>query len=291
MDRAKYLAAALVTFSLSGLPLLAQQGGTAQQPGTPRSVSVPATDPGQAGASAAQPAGSAVAPATTEMKPVNGELVGKLDSKNARQGDSVVVKTKDTVTTADGTEIPKGSKLIGHVALVHPHSKDMQNSQLALLFDHAELKGGQDVPIHSTIQSLAPPEGEMASSSPDMMTGAPMAGSAAGGGAMGGSRTSSGGTAATGGASTSAPGSSPAGAPVVNGTSDPSAQSGAGTPAAGQVVAGSGANAIRTTSIPNVFLASDAAGPVSGTLFSAKSNVHLDSGTRMVLDVAAANSH
>ena len=30
-----------------------------------------------------------------ELKPVKGELVNKLDSKSAKQGDSVVVKTKE----------------------------------------------------------------------------------------------------------------------------------------------------------------------------------------------------
>ena len=40
---------------------------------------------------------------------MSGELQDKLDSKTAKVGDSVVVKT------ADGTEIPKGTKLVGRV--------------------------------------------------------------------------------------------------------------------------------------------------------------------------------
>ena len=77
------------------------------------------------------------------MSPVNGELVSKLDSKTAKTGDSVVVQTKASVKTPDGTEIPKGSKLVGHVIAAQP-SEAGENSQVALQFDHIELKGGQN---------------------------------------------------------------------------------------------------------------------------------------------------
>ena len=87
------------------------------------------------------------------MSPVNGELVSKLDSKTAKTGDSVVVQTKTSVKTADGTEIPKGSKLVGHV-LGAKASEAGENSQVVLQFDHLELKGGQSVPVHSQIQSI-----------------------------------------------------------------------------------------------------------------------------------------
>ena len=53
------------------------------------------------------------------MSPVSGELMSKLDSKTAKAGDSVVIQTKSSAKTADGTEIPKGSKLVGHVLVVH----------------------------------------------------------------------------------------------------------------------------------------------------------------------------
>ncbi len=56
---------------------------------------------------------SSAAAATAEMSPVNGELVNKLDSKTAKNGDSVVVQTKTAIKTPDGTEIPKGSKVVG----------------------------------------------------------------------------------------------------------------------------------------------------------------------------------
>ena len=284
MVRARLLTVAFATLSFAPLALIAQEGGTNGQPASPPAVQVP-TPGTSAATSDTSPSATGNSPAV-EMKPVKAELVGKLDAKTAKPGDSVVVKTKESIETATGIEIPRGSKVIGHVTLVKAHSKEVQNSELAVEFDHAQLKGGQDVPIHSMIQSVAPPESEMASSSSEMMSGPPMGGAPSGGapsggGAMAGSRPSTGGATAPG-----------AGAPAMATPDAGAANQGNGnTVMAGQVVAGSGPNAIRTTSIPNLYLASDANGPVSGTLFSAKSNVRLDGGTQIVLDVAAANSH
>src|SRR5262245_55960243 len=114
-------------FAFASFPLLAQQPPPATQ------------------AQPTSPAATAEAPAV-EMSPVSGELMSKLDSKTAKTGDSVVVQTKAPVKTADGTEIPKGSKLVGHV-MASRASVGGENSQVALQFDHVELKGGQSVPV------------------------------------------------------------------------------------------------------------------------------------------------
>ena len=44
---------------------------------------------------------------SADMRPVTGELEGKLDSKSARPGDPVVLKTSQKIKTADGMESPK----------------------------------------------------------------------------------------------------------------------------------------------------------------------------------------
>src|SRR5258707_9494048 len=133
-------------FTLASFPLLAQQPPPASQPNRPAAQqNPPGTEPAPQNSAAANQEASAV-----EMSPVNGELVSKLDSKTAKTGDSVVVQTKAPVKTADGTEIPKGSKLVGHVLAVQP-SQPGQNAQLALQFDRVELKGGKTMPVHSQI--------------------------------------------------------------------------------------------------------------------------------------------
>ncbi len=253
-------------FVLASFPLLAQQPPPAQQPAQQPSSANPTPQ--------SRPAASAEA-ATAEMSPVSGELVSKLDSKTAKTGDSVVVQTKSSAKTADGTAIPKGSKLVGRVLAVHA-SAPGENSQMVLLFDHLELKGGQSVPVHSQIQSITPAGGAATSDSAAMSSRPPAA----------------------------AP-SNP-NTPGANGSSQPSGvpqttgQPGAATaatsaPAAGTVVARTGNIAIRTTSVPGVLVANNEPGQqdprmaqASSILLGAKQDIELDGGTEMVVGVAAA---
>jgi hypothetical protein len=259
-------------FALASFPLLAQQPPPESQP------SRPATQQNPAGANPASPNSPAASSPETpaiEMSPVNGELVSKLDSKTAKTGDSVVVQTKTSVKTADGTEIPKGSKLVGHVLAAKPSAAG-DNSQVALQFDHIELKGGQSMPIHSQIQSIAPAGGAASPAGSGAMSGPP----------AGGSTNPS--TSAANGASRAG------GAPQGTGA-DSGAAAGNGAPAAGTVVARSGNIAIATTSVPGVLLANNAPGQqdprmaqASSILLGAKQDIQLDGGTQMVVGVATA---
>jgi hypothetical protein len=89
-----------------------------------------------------------------EMTSVTGELEGKLDSKSAKVGDRVVLKTAEKVHISDGTVIPKGSRLVGHVTDVQAHSNDRAIAQIGIAFDHAELKNGESLPVHSLIRTV-----------------------------------------------------------------------------------------------------------------------------------------
>ncbi len=249
-------------FALASFPLLAQQPPPYSQPSRPATQQNP---PG------AEPAAGPQAPAI-EMSSVNGELVSKLDSKTAKTGDSVVVQTKSSVKTADGTEIPKGSKLVGHVLAAKP-SEAGDNSQVALQFDHIELKGGQSVPIHSQIQSITPAGGAASASASGAMSGPP-----------------------AGSSSNPSTGSAAAGPPQSTGAGSGAAAEKT-APAAGTVVARTGNIAIATTSVPGVLLANNAPGQqdprmaaASSILLGAKQDIELDGGTQMVLGVATAGA-
>jgi hypothetical protein len=266
---------ALVTtlLALGSFSLLAQQPSPANQPNSPTTQQTP---PAAEPASPASPAAAPAAPAV-EMSPVNGELLSKLDSKTAKTGDNVVVQTKASIKTADGTEIPKGSKLMGHVVAVQPSGAGA-NSQVALQFDHIELKGGQSVPVHSQIESIAPAGGAASASGSPAMNGPAAGGSSSPSGAN-----SSRANAAPQGAAGD-PGAAPAG-------------SGGGGPAAGTVVAKNGNIAIQTTSIPGVLLANNAPGEqdprmaqASSILLGARKDIQLEGGTQMVVGVAAGGT-
>jgi hypothetical protein len=122
-----------------------------------------------------------------EMIAVTGELQGNLDSKSAKVGDRVVLKTTSKTQTSDGSILPKGTRLVGRVTEVQAHNSDRAVAQLGIAFDHAELKSGQSVAIHSLIRTVQPSQSvtSMNSMSSDDSITAPMS-SSMGGGRMGG---------------------------------------------------------------------------------------------------------
>jgi hypothetical protein len=185
-----------------------------------------------------------------------------------------VVETKASVKTVDGTEIPKGSKLVGHVVAVQP-SMGGTNSQVALQFDHAELEVGQNLPIHSEIRSIEPPGGEAAANGPSGMDRGAMSGPPAGVASPNGSVPDAGG-----------PGAMPGYAPGASGMGNPA-------PEAGTVVGRTGNITIKTTSVPGVLLANNTPGQqdprmaqASGILLGSKKDVKLEGGTEMAVAVA-----
>jgi hypothetical protein len=162
---------------------------------------------------AASQAGQASASAG-EATGVSAELSKKIDSRNAKAGDEVVAKTTADARLADGTKLPRGSRLVGHVTDAEAKSHDNRDSRLAFDFDHAVLKDGRDVPIHATMRSIsAPAPVASAGGSDDLFAGGGMQGGGmAGGGARGGL-----GGGAVGGGSSNSPGLANSASGVVRG--------------------------------------------------------------------------
>ncbi len=330
-------AALLASLPICALPVLAQQavgsvqsGASAQAAGTSvnqnQNTDVSAAAGRRSGTQAGGVAdGSAMvqtegtggttadpsAQSAAAMMSVSGELLGQLDSKSAKVGDTVIVKTTGSARTAEGTAIPKGSRLVGHVTDVRAHAKGSPESILAVQFDRAEMKGGQSVSIHSVIESISPSASALSSSALDSddsfgsiggmrssgggraaggLTGGPLSGGSALAGGAGGIVGSATGTqGANGGAGSSNLAS--AGDGAVSATARASANTSAA--AAGSLqsaAAAGGALGAHTTAIPGLMLAGDATGATSGTLSASRKNVHLDSGTRMVLGVSSATT-
>ena len=290
---------AATLFAFGAAPLFAQQPPPvspstppAVSPASPQSTQPPSTTPETpAQPSQAQPAQSssaadtsskAVAAAETqpvELRTVNGELRSKLDTKTAKTGDDVVIETSSAVKTADGIEIPKGSRLTGHVVAVKA-SANGATSQVALNIDHAEIKGGQSLPIHSEIQSIGSETDKSGSDAMPRSAQAATANATAPGSPNGAGMPSGAVAGASPSSSTNTPGYAPG--------YTPGATAASGGPAAGTIVAHNGRIAIRATSVPGVLLANNAPGEqdprmaqASGILLGAKKDVVLDSGTRL----------
>jgi len=88
---------------------------------------------------------------------INATLAKPVDSKKAKPGDEVVATTSQDVKANGKVVIRKGSKLIGHVTQAQARGEGNANSSLAILFDHAVLKDGQQVAVKSVVQALARP--------------------------------------------------------------------------------------------------------------------------------------
>jgi hypothetical protein len=270
MRAAATIAVALA--AVSSFPLTAQQqDAPALQAAQAQKQDRPATD-GGAGAAALR------------LQPVNGELIGKLDSKSARTGDIVVIKTTERVKTADGTEIPKGSKIVGKVTGVQARGESAENAQIAIKFDHADLKSGQSLAIESVIESLAPAESNAPSAASNYNT--PMTAGNTNTTPLPGTNMTSGTNhdAMNGNIDTNRSGATPSSMPA------PSTGPAPGGPAPGSIVARNGNVAIRITAIPGVLLATNVTGEpfvnASGIVIGARRDVHLDGGTLVVLALA-----
>jgi hypothetical protein len=105
------------------------------------------------------------------------ELTKSLDSKKLKEGDPVTGRIAADLRLKDGTSIPRGSKVTGHVTESKARSKGDAQSALGIVFDKISLPGGKDLAIKGEIQAIAPnpnsstPEASSGSVGPGMMAG------------------------------------------------------------------------------------------------------------------------
>lgn len=244
---------------------------------------------------------------------LSAELTRSIDSKHAKVGDPVQAKTTRRAVLADGTKLPKGTRLIGHVTKVSRESRSIKTAQLAFGFDHAVLRNGREVPIHAALRSLSAPapiggaDGAFAGDA-GMNSGMMNAGGAGvvrgGGGLLGGA-----GRGVAGGSSALAGGALGAGGNVAGGAANSlrTATAGANAAAAGEagaatraggrnlggaLDAGAGTSAqgqmIPVGNLRGVSFSS-ASDPGSSAMLQANGhNIDLSSGSQMTLAVSAA---
>jgi hypothetical protein len=205
---------------------------------------------------------------------VQAELVKPVDAKKNKVGDEVIAKTTHDVKSEGRVVIPKGSKLVGHVTEVKAHSKEEATSTLGIAFDHAILKNGTKMPLALNIQAIGRGRAGVGATEEDTVAsgGAETIGSSAGpasggGGVLGGVRSTAGGVVNTAGS-------------TVGG-----AVNSAG--AAGGAVSGSlSASSQGVVGLPGLSLSSQTSTSANASVISSQgSNVHLDSGTEVILRV------
>jgi hypothetical protein len=210
---------------------------------------------------------------------INAELTNALDSKKVKQGDAVNARASETLKSTDGRIIvPKGAKLTGHVTQASARSAGQTDSTLGLTLEKAMLKNGQEIPLNVAIQAIAAPASGAEANQPTEMssTGVPS-------GTNRGTGMGSNGTAGTVNNTRAAAGS----------TVDNTVNSTAGV-ARNTTEAVTGADQLNANShgvvwLNNLSLSTTAGGSAQGSVItSTGKNVHLDSGTRLVLVTQAS---
>jgi hypothetical protein len=188
---------------------------------------------------------------------VNAQLNSSVDSKKVKAGDKVEAHTTEAVKFAGKTIVPQGAKLEGHVTEATARSKGDRGSTLAIQFDKAIPKKGEEISLNVAILAIAAPQSDSGGTpgpGSDPLAGAGAA--AAGGSPMGTSRSQ---TIPT--------------MPSIGG-----AGSTTGTNGSAQLPA----NSRGVYGLNDLKLMAAAAGQTTVITSSGK-NVHLDGGTRLLL--------
>jgi len=234
-------------FSLAIAAVAASAAAQNTAPATAVSESAgPAT--GQASLEGQMPAGTVIV----------AELSKSLDAKKVKPGDKIEAKTSMDLLSQGKVVIPRDTKIVGHVIEAKAHSKDSPDSMLGIAFDRMLLKEGRELPMQAAIQAMARPLQNPAFQGSGPMSdngGMPSSAPMPGGGGMSG-----------GGARSSTPSTYPTSA-------------GADAPASGGP-APLGPASKGVVGMKGLELKS--AGPAS-VITSEKDNVHLDSGTQLIL--------
>src|SRR5438094_7229927 len=221
----------------------------------------------------------------------NAALSSPIDSKKCKPGDAVNARTTEAVKSEGRTVIPKGSKVVGHVTQASARAKGESESALGIVFDKAILKRGEEIPLSVGIQAIAAAQSGASAAGSDIDTMGGMGASAAGSGMAGGRGALGGVTSAAGGAVGAVTNTAASAGGVAGGAVNSAANAGGSIAGASKgAVGGLNAAGQLTSNSQGVFglnglnLIAAASNATQGSVVtSSGKNVHLDSGTRLLL--------
>jgi len=204
-------------------------------------------------------------------------LARPVDARKSKVGDEVVAKSTQDVKSDGHVVVPKGTKLLGRVTEARAKGKGESDSALRIAFDKAVLKDGREVQMPLSIQALAVTQARASAAidNDSMMASPAMStGGHASGGLLSGATAPMGSVA---GSATNTLGSAGSTAGGVVHATEGMTDEGSLTSSAHGVVG-----------LPGMSLNGQASSSTQGSVITSQGqNVHLDSGTQMVLRVNA----
>jgi len=89
--------------------------------------------------------------------PFVAELAKSVDARKAKTGDKIEAKLTMDVLSHGEMVIPRGTKIIGHVTDARARTKQVPESRVEIAFDCLVLKNGREIPLKATIQAVGAP--------------------------------------------------------------------------------------------------------------------------------------
>jgi len=224
--------------------------------------------------------GSAQAATASQLKSgssIKATLEKPVDARRNKPGDQVVAKTTEDVKSEGKVVSPRGSKIVGHVTEVKAHKNGQAESAVGVIFDQVVFRDGTQMPLSLAVQAVGsgPTTAEveddsLMSSGNTAATGSVNAAGTnmtrTGGGLVGGVRSTTGGLVNTAGSS---------------GGATAGTATGVGSGASSSL----NSNSQGVIGLRGLNLASSTSSSNSATFTSRTSDVHLHSGTQMILRV------
>ena len=263
------LASVLISVVVTAQTPASTDAGSAMSPGTatpgPTSLGLTQIQSQPQGVTSGRTVPQNAEAAQIQAASLSAELTKSIDTKKAKTGDQITARTTSDAKLPNGAVLPKGTKLLGNVIEVSAKSKEQKSSHLVISLNRAEIKDGQDMPIHAAVTSISAP-------APPQPVDMPLASS---GGMTPG--TSPIGNAGVGGAATS-------GAPTPGSQSIPETQP--------QVPPGavlrSARDKVPVGNMPNVMLSAPTTADSAAVLDAENQNISLQSGTTLIVNVSLA---
>jgi len=215
---------------------------------------------------------------------IDASLATSLDAKRSKVGDEVEARAEQDIKQDGKVVLKKGTRIVGHVTQAQARAKGQTQSQLGIMFDHAVMKNGQEMPFNASIQALASSQSAAAASTgaDDIVAsgggmGAAQGSARSGGGLAGGVASTAG--AAAGGVMNTAS-SAPMNAAGSLNTVTRSSGAVGGLTSTGRLAS----NSSGVFGMEGLSIDSAASSATQGSMIvSATKNVHLDSGTQLLL--------
>src|SRR3954463_3985525 len=82
------------------------------------------------------------------------KIIKTIDSSKLKDGDAVEVETAGSFKLPDGTLVPKGSKLVGHVLASKARAKGDSESMLTVAFDKLNIPNGKQLSVKGVVQAV-----------------------------------------------------------------------------------------------------------------------------------------